>query len=173
MYDFRGRPLLSKPLNPLSPTMPAWGGATHIMAVIALDSNGLPIEFHHGGGGDGDMSKAIIVRFDQTTPSASWRIVHKMNCYPSVRVDDGNGNAGIPDVDWISKDELVVLLGREMTGSAYLNRYPYTTVAGGNGETLPAEFNFSDPNNLVIDISTADLPPTAPGIENVDYEDRP
>lgn len=175
-YDFKGRPLLSKPLNPLSPTVIRWEGPTHVLAVIAMDKNGLPINF--SGSGTGDMSKAIIVRFDQTEPMATWNIVHKMGCYPSVRVDDGSGgNAGIPDVDWVSKDELNVLLSREMTGSAYLNRYPYVSVGDANGELAPAEINFSNPDNLIIDITPLvkgqELPPTAPGIINVDYEERP
>ena len=170
MQDFKGRSLLSKPLDPLSLSNVRFGGATHVLAALAIDKNGLPINFGSGGGtGTGDMSKAIIMKYDQVDVSNTWVITHNMNCYPSVRVDDGQGNAGIPDVDYVSKNELRILLGRATAGSAYLNRYPNVSLAGGNGEIAPADLNYSDPNNLIIDLSPEDLPPSGPGITNVDF----
>ena len=173
MYDFRGRPLLSKPLNPASPTNPKWGGATQILAVIAMDKNGRPIQFGTGGsgGGTGDMSKAIMMKFDQPDVLDTWVITHNMNCYPAVRVDNGTGIAGIPDVDYTSKNELRVIMGTACSGSAYLSRYPNISLSDGQGGLAPADLDFSDSNNLKVDLSPEKFPPDSPGIVNVDYEE--
>jgi hypothetical protein len=173
VYDFKGRPLLSKPLNPNSPTAVRWGGATHVLAVIALDRNGLPIEFSSGGGGSGDMTKALIIKWPYPEVSDTWIIRHNMNCYPSVRVEDSEGVQGIPDVDYISKNEINVLLTRETSGIAYLSRYPNTTLTDEAGTEQPVELIFGNPDNLVVECPIEIPPVTDPTIHQTDFIDKP
>ena len=174
MYDFKGRPLLSKPLNPNSPTNVRWGGPTHVLAVIAMDKNGLPIQFGGGGGGSGDMTKALVVRWPYPVVSDTWNIIHNMNCYPQVRVQDSEGLQGIPDVDYVSRNEINVLLGRATSGIAFLNRYPNVTMVDEAGTEQPVELDYRDPHNLIVPVEPMVIPPvTDPTIEQTDFIDMP
>ena len=173
-FDYRGRPLLSKPLNPSSLTNPRVQGATHVLAVIALDRNGLPIEFSAGGGGSGDMTKALVVRWPHPTVSDTWNIIHNMNCYPQVRAEDETGEQGIPDVDYVSKSEINVLFSRPVSGTAYLLRYPNVTMVDAAGTEQPVELVFGNPNNLIVPVEPMVIPPvTDPTIEQTDFIDFP
>lgn len=59
--------------------------------------------------------------FTQVSASATWNIVHDLDRYPSVTVVDTGGSEIIPNVLYISADELTLSFGAATSGKAYLN----------------------------------------------------
>lgn len=59
--------------------------------------------------------------FDQSTPSATWNIVHNLNKYPSVTVIDSANNMVIGEVHYPSINEVVIIFSGGFSGKAFLN----------------------------------------------------
>jgi hypothetical protein len=59
--------------------------------------------------------------FTQASASALWDITHNLDCYPSVTVVDSGGTEIIPDVIYISNDEVKLSFANPTSGKAYLN----------------------------------------------------
>ena len=58
---------------------------------------------------------------DQMVASAHWTIEHNLDKYPSVSVVDSAGSIVIGDVQYISRNQLIVTFIGEFSGKAYLN----------------------------------------------------
>jgi hypothetical protein len=59
--------------------------------------------------------------FTQVTASVTWNIVHNLGRYPSVTVVDTGNSEIIPNVFYVSADELTLSFGAATSGKAYLN----------------------------------------------------
>ena len=58
---------------------------------------------------------------DQASPSATWTITHNLNKYPSVSIVDSAGTLIITEVEYTSKNQVVVTFDASTSGKAYLN----------------------------------------------------
>lgn len=58
---------------------------------------------------------------DQLIPNYLWQIVHNLNLFPSVTVVDSGGTEIIPDVHYISQNEINLSFENATSGKAYLN----------------------------------------------------
>lgn len=70
-----------------------------------------------------DKEKAIIYTYihDQMSSADTWTINHNLDKYPSVSVVDSAGSLVIGDVQYISRNALIVTFVGEFSGKAYLN----------------------------------------------------
>ena len=152
--DFKGRSVLSKPLNPASPTTPR-GGAFMVLAVVPVDGNGNPINFGGGGGGGTDWTQAVVRTYTQGTPTDTWYVNHGMGCRPWVQIIDTDGNEGTPDVEWPDDNNLIILLAQPKAGIAYLHRYQAAVLQDAAGDTLTPDLSYADPE--VLRIYTGDV----------------
>lgn len=59
--------------------------------------------------------------FDQLAPAYIWDIFHLLNRYPSVTVIDTGGSEIIPNVTYVSDDEIQLYFANPTSGKAYLN----------------------------------------------------
>lgn len=59
--------------------------------------------------------------FDQSTPSATWVIVHNLGFYPNVYVQDSAGSDVIGDLVYDSTNQVTVYFGAAFSGRAYLS----------------------------------------------------
>jgi hypothetical protein len=59
--------------------------------------------------------------FVQSAASVSWDIIHNLNRYPSVTVIDSGGSEIIPNLSYISANEVVLSFANPTSGTAYLN----------------------------------------------------
>lgn len=59
--------------------------------------------------------------FTQTIAVSTWSIIHNLNCYPSVTVIDTGNSEIIPDVSYISSNEVRLSFANPTSGKAYLN----------------------------------------------------
>jgi hypothetical protein len=58
---------------------------------------------------------------DQMASSDIWVIHHPLDKYPSVLVTDTGGNVVVGDIDYVSRDLLVVTFSAEFSGTARLS----------------------------------------------------
>ena len=69
-------------------------------------------------GVDGDK----FYRFDQSSPSSTWVVVHNLNKFPSVTVVDSAGSPALGTVTYDSMNQLTIDFdGAAFSGRAYLN----------------------------------------------------
>lgn len=59
--------------------------------------------------------------YTQTTASSSWDIVHNLDKYPSVTITDSGKNIVTGNVQFVSKNELIITFQSAFSGVAYLN----------------------------------------------------
>lgn len=57
----------------------------------------------------------------QGAASATWTIVHNLNCKPSVTIVDSGGNVQIGEVLYVSDNQITVTFAAAFSGYAYLN----------------------------------------------------
>lgn len=57
----------------------------------------------------------------QSAASATWTIVHNLNCKPSVTIVDSGGNVQIGEVLYVSDNQITVTFAAAFSGYAYLN----------------------------------------------------
>lgn len=57
----------------------------------------------------------------QLQAAAQWHVQHSLNRYPSVSIVDSGGSLVVGDIDYISRDEIVLTFTSEFSGKAYLN----------------------------------------------------
>jgi hypothetical protein len=57
----------------------------------------------------------------QASASATWTIVHNLNCKPSVTIVDSGGNLQIGDVLYDSDNQITLAFAAAFSGFAYLN----------------------------------------------------
>ena len=67
--------------------------------------------------GSGD----VRFTFQQTKSDVSWNVYHGLGKKPAVTLTDTDGMEFIADVKHLSENELVVYLGKPMTGYVILN----------------------------------------------------
>lgn len=65
--------------------------------------------------------KDLNFKFVQATASNQWTIVHNLNKFPSVRIEDPYNNDIIGQVDYINSNALTVFFDVSVSGIAYLN----------------------------------------------------
>lgn len=58
---------------------------------------------------------------DQVTPSATWVIVHNLNFFPNVTVEDSGGNEHYPDIVYDSANQVTLTFNAVNGGKAYLS----------------------------------------------------
>lgn len=70
-----------------------------------------------------ESERAIIYTYihDQMVSSDTWVVTHNLDKYPSVSVVDSAGSLAIGDVQYISRNQLIVTFIGEFSGKAYLN----------------------------------------------------
>ena len=59
--------------------------------------------------------------FTQSSPSASWVVVHNLGRYPAVQVVDSGGSMIVPDVHFDTANQITLMFGSPTSGKAYLN----------------------------------------------------
>lgn len=59
-----------------------------------------------------------VFRLDQTTPAATWNVVHNLGRYPHVSVLDDGDNLILTDVFYADLDSLVLTFPNPVTGKA-------------------------------------------------------
>ncbi len=57
----------------------------------------------------------------QSSASATWTIVHNLNCKPSVTIVDSAGNVQIGEVLYDSDNQITLAFAAAFSGFAYLN----------------------------------------------------
>lgn len=57
----------------------------------------------------------------QTSASATWTVVHNLNCKPSVTIVDSAGNVQIGEVLYDSDNQITLTFAAAFSGFAYLN----------------------------------------------------
>ena len=72
-------------------------------------------------GATGPAGGQITYIHDQLIANTTWVITHNLNSYPSVTVVDTGGSEIIPDVTYVSANELVLHFAAVTSGKAYLN----------------------------------------------------
>ena len=69
----------------------------------------------------GPASSVSTYIHTQSSASSSWTINHNLDKYPSVSVVDSAGNKVIGDVEYTSRNSVVVSFCATFSGKAYLN----------------------------------------------------
>jgi hypothetical protein len=59
--------------------------------------------------------------FTQSSPSATWTIIHNLNRWPSVTVVDSGNSEIIPNVVYTNSNQVMATFGSPTSGKAYLN----------------------------------------------------
>jgi hypothetical protein len=59
--------------------------------------------------------------FTQSSPLATWTIVHNLNKWPSVTIVDSGNSVIIPSIHYDSVNQTTVTFGSPTSGKAYLN----------------------------------------------------
>lgn len=72
-------------------------------------------------GPPGPSGTETTYTFTQLAAVYSWDIIHLLNRYPSVTVIDSGGTEIIPNVSYISDDEIQLYFENPTSGKAYLN----------------------------------------------------
>ncbi len=75
----------------------------------------MPAQYPQGGTGDAHFV------FTQGAASALWTIVHNLNKFPSVQVQDSANSEIEGDIEYVSANELKVKFSAAFAGIAYLN----------------------------------------------------
>ena len=57
----------------------------------------------------------------QIASSVEWKIEHSLKRYPSVTVVDTGGNVVVGSVQYIDKNNIIILFTCEFSGTVYLN----------------------------------------------------
>lgn len=57
----------------------------------------------------------------QTVANATWVITHNLDKYPSVTVVDSAGSVVIGDVQYVSRNQIILTFRGAFSGTAYLN----------------------------------------------------
>lgn len=71
-------------------------------------------------GGEG-LSMGDTYIFEQATPLASWLIVHNLNRFPAVTVEDQDGNPVLVAPNYDGPNQLTLTFNPPLQGVAYLN----------------------------------------------------
>jgi hypothetical protein len=58
---------------------------------------------------------------DQLSSSAVWIVMHNLNKYPNVTILDSAGTLVIGEIEYISKNSLILRFAAEFSGKAYLS----------------------------------------------------
>jgi hypothetical protein len=58
---------------------------------------------------------------DQVIPAASWVIVHNLNFFPSITVEDSGGTEHYPDIVYNNGNQVTLTFVSSMGGKAYLS----------------------------------------------------
>lgn len=68
-----------------------------------------------------DLTGESTYIYHQSVASDIWYIVHNLDKYPSVTVVDSAGSVVIGDVQYITRDEIILTFAGAFSGTAYLN----------------------------------------------------
>ena len=58
---------------------------------------------------------------DQLSSSAVWIVMHNLNKYPNVTILDSAGTLVIGEIEYLSKNSLILRFAAEFSGKAYLS----------------------------------------------------
>ena len=58
---------------------------------------------------------------DQLSSSAVWAVMHNLNKYPNVTILDSAGTLVIGEIEYLSKNSLILRFAAEFSGKAYLS----------------------------------------------------
>jgi hypothetical protein len=72
-------------------------------------------------GPPGPPGSGVNYIHDQIAAVKVWNIHHNLDKYPSVSVVDSAGNVVYGDVEYVSKDYIILTFAAEFSGKAYLN----------------------------------------------------
>lgn len=75
----------------------------------------------NGMSGDVILDLDATFTYEQTFASDTWTITHNLGRYPSVTVVDSAGSVVVGDVQYISKDRIILTFQGAFSGTAYLN----------------------------------------------------
>jgi hypothetical protein len=67
----------------------------------------------------GESDKNFV--FTQSVAAAKWEIQHNLDKYPSVSIVDSAGTEVVGDVQYIDKNNIVILFTAPFSGKAYMN----------------------------------------------------
>lgn len=71
------------------------------------------------GSETGESDKNFV--FTQSVAAAKWEIQHNLDKYPSVSIVDSAGTEVVGDVQYIDKNNIVILFTAPFSGKAYMN----------------------------------------------------
>nr|DAO21873.1 MAG TPA: hypothetical protein [Caudoviricetes sp.] len=71
------------------------------------------------GSETGESDKSFV--FTQSVAAAKWEIQHNLDKYPSVSIVDSAGTEVVGDVQYIDKNNIVILFTAPFSGKAYMN----------------------------------------------------
>ena len=58
---------------------------------------------------------------DQLSSSSTWTVMHNLNKYPNVTILDSAGTLVIGEIEYLSKNSLMLRFSAEFSGKAYLS----------------------------------------------------
>ena len=58
---------------------------------------------------------------DQLSSSSTWTVIHNLNKYPNVTILDSAGTLVIGEIEYLSKNSLMLRFAAEFSGKAYLS----------------------------------------------------
>jgi hypothetical protein len=74
-----------------------------------------------GDAGWHDLPPGVTYTHNQSAIASVWTIAHGLNTFPSVTVVDTGGNEIIPDVSFVSSNQINLVFSAPTSGKAYLN----------------------------------------------------
>ena len=58
---------------------------------------------------------------NQTSPSATWNILHTLNFIPNIIIVDTSGNVVEPEIQYLSANQIQAIFSQPMAGKAYVS----------------------------------------------------
>jgi hypothetical protein len=75
----------------------------------------------NGMAGDVVLALNETYIYEQTSAASVWTITHSLGRYPSVTVVDSAGSVVVGDVQYTSKNQIILTFQGAFSGTAYLN----------------------------------------------------
>ena len=88
-----------------------YGPNTNLNTIV----NAIVTEINSGGSGDSHYT------FIQSSPATQWLISHNLNKNPAISVIDSNGDSILPDITYLSSNDVVLTFNVPTSGEAYFN----------------------------------------------------
>lgn len=100
----------STPTEPVPPIIvrPGQGGARGVQGIQGVQG---PI----------GPTPVIAYRYSQGVPASVWNIVHNLNFYPNITVEDSAGNIVEGEIDYLDPNTVQLSFSAAFSGYAYLS----------------------------------------------------